>query len=145
MIKRADLSVIGDGAAVLEALIEAVDNWRQGFSGRLLWIDREQAPAYDHTAKQMRPPPYKCAAERRSPRNITPHRTPKGGIRKVTVSERIGPISAIKRKYRIYAHAVQMKPNATSAIHASGLPQLAGGFMAVEIPKNGTRNSVAPI
>jgi len=30
MIKRADLSVIGDGAAVLQALIVAVDNWRQG-------------------------------------------------------------------------------------------------------------------
>ena len=29
MIKRADLSVIGDGAAILEALIVAVDNWRQ--------------------------------------------------------------------------------------------------------------------
>ena len=29
MIKRADLSVIGDSAAVLEALIVAVDNWRQ--------------------------------------------------------------------------------------------------------------------
>ena len=28
MIKRADLSVIGDGAAVLQALIAAVDNWR---------------------------------------------------------------------------------------------------------------------
>ena len=30
MIKRADLSVIGDGTAVLHALIVAVDNWRQG-------------------------------------------------------------------------------------------------------------------
>ncbi|MEB0208856.1 electron transfer flavoprotein subunit alpha/FixB family protein [Pseudomonas sp. CCC3.1] len=30
MIKRADLSVIGDGTAVLQALIEAVDNWRHG-------------------------------------------------------------------------------------------------------------------
>ncbi|MFJ7882462.1 electron transfer flavoprotein subunit alpha/FixB family protein [Pseudomonas sp. NPDC096917] len=30
MIKRADLSVIGDGAAVLQALIAAVDNWRHG-------------------------------------------------------------------------------------------------------------------
>ncbi len=30
MIKRADLSVIGEGAAILEALIAAVDNWRQG-------------------------------------------------------------------------------------------------------------------
>ena len=32
MIKRADLSVIGDGAAVLEALIVAVDNWRNATS-----------------------------------------------------------------------------------------------------------------
>ena len=32
MIKRADLSVIGDGAAVLEALIVAVDNWRNASS-----------------------------------------------------------------------------------------------------------------
>ena len=32
MIKRADLSVIGDGAAVLEALIVAVDNWRNANS-----------------------------------------------------------------------------------------------------------------
>ena len=30
MIKRADLSVIGEGSAILEALIAAVDNWRQG-------------------------------------------------------------------------------------------------------------------
>lgn len=30
MIKRADLSVIGEGGAILEALIAAVDNWRQG-------------------------------------------------------------------------------------------------------------------
>ena len=30
MIKRADLSVIGDGEAVLQALIAAVDNWRHG-------------------------------------------------------------------------------------------------------------------
>ena len=30
MIKRADLSVIGDGEAVLQALIVAVDNWRHG-------------------------------------------------------------------------------------------------------------------
>jgi Electron transfer flavoprotein, alpha subunit len=30
MIKRADLSVIGEGTAILEALIAAVDNWRQG-------------------------------------------------------------------------------------------------------------------
>ena len=30
MIKRADLSVIGEGTALLEALIAAVDNWRQG-------------------------------------------------------------------------------------------------------------------
>lgn len=30
MIKRADLSVIGDGTAILEALIVAVDNWRSG-------------------------------------------------------------------------------------------------------------------
>ena len=30
MIKRADLSVIGDGTAVLQALIAAVDNWRHG-------------------------------------------------------------------------------------------------------------------
>ena len=29
MIKRADLSVIGDGAAILQALIVAVDKWRQ--------------------------------------------------------------------------------------------------------------------
>ena len=29
MIKRADLSVIGDGAAILQALIAAVDNWRK--------------------------------------------------------------------------------------------------------------------
>jgi len=29
MIKRADLSVIGDGAAMLQALIAAVDNWRK--------------------------------------------------------------------------------------------------------------------
>ena len=33
MIKRADLSVIGDGTAVLEALIVAVDNWRNASSG----------------------------------------------------------------------------------------------------------------
>ena len=32
MIKRADLSVIGDSAAVLEALIVAVDNWRNASS-----------------------------------------------------------------------------------------------------------------
>ena len=32
MVKRADVSVIGDGAAVLEALIEAVDNWRSATS-----------------------------------------------------------------------------------------------------------------
>ena len=30
MIKRADLSVIGDSAAILQALIEAVDNYRNG-------------------------------------------------------------------------------------------------------------------
>ncbi|ALE90714.1 electron transfer flavoprotein subunit alpha [Pseudomonas versuta] len=30
MIKRADLSVIGEGGAILEALTAAVDNWRQG-------------------------------------------------------------------------------------------------------------------
>ncbi|MBC3420774.1 electron transfer flavoprotein subunit alpha/FixB family protein [Pseudomonas sp. L7] len=30
MIKRADLSVIGDSAAILQALIEAVDNYRSG-------------------------------------------------------------------------------------------------------------------
>lgn len=30
MIKRADLSVIGDGQAVLQALTEAVEQWRQG-------------------------------------------------------------------------------------------------------------------
>ena len=30
MIKRADLSVIGDSAAILQALIEAVDNFRNG-------------------------------------------------------------------------------------------------------------------
>ncbi len=30
MIKRADLSVIGDSAAILKALIEAVDNFRSG-------------------------------------------------------------------------------------------------------------------
>ncbi len=30
MLKRADLSVIGDGEAVLQALIAAVDNWRHG-------------------------------------------------------------------------------------------------------------------
>ena len=29
MIKRADLSVIGDAALVLEALLAAVDKWRQ--------------------------------------------------------------------------------------------------------------------
>jgi len=28
MIKRADLAVIGDSAAILQALIEAVDNYR---------------------------------------------------------------------------------------------------------------------
>lgn len=33
MIKRADLSVIGEGTAILEALIAAVDNWRQGARG----------------------------------------------------------------------------------------------------------------
>lgn len=30
MIKRADLSVIGDGAAILQALMAAVDKWRSG-------------------------------------------------------------------------------------------------------------------
>ncbi|MQU64978.1 electron transfer flavoprotein subunit alpha/FixB family protein, partial [Pseudomonas sp. FSL R10-1350] len=30
MIKRADLSVIGDGTAVLQALIAAVEQWRHG-------------------------------------------------------------------------------------------------------------------
>jgi electron transfer flavoprotein alpha subunit len=30
MIKRADLSVIGDSSAILQALIEAVDNFRSG-------------------------------------------------------------------------------------------------------------------
>ena len=30
MIKRADVSVIGDATAILEALIVAVDNWREG-------------------------------------------------------------------------------------------------------------------
>ena len=30
MIKRADLSVIGEGGAILQALIEAVDKWRSG-------------------------------------------------------------------------------------------------------------------
>ena len=30
MVKRADLSVVGDSAAVLEALIAAVDKWRRG-------------------------------------------------------------------------------------------------------------------
>ena len=43
MIKRADLSVIGDGSAVLEALISAVDNWRQDTLAPGL-SQRESAP-----------------------------------------------------------------------------------------------------
>ncbi len=89
----------------------------------------------NHTAKQISPPPYKCAAEERSPRNITPHSTPKGGIRKATVSERTGPISAIKRKYRMYAHGVQMKPSATSAIIPLGYPNSPVGLLRVRFRK----------
>ncbi len=41
------VAVIGAGAAGSAAVATLR---RQGFSGRLLWIDREQAPAYDRTA-----------------------------------------------------------------------------------------------
>ncbi|QHD07265.1 FAD-dependent oxidoreductase [Pseudomonas sp. R76] len=41
------VAVIGAGAAGTAAVAALR---RQGFSGRLLWIDREQAPAYDRTA-----------------------------------------------------------------------------------------------
>ncbi|MNF15968.1 hypothetical protein D3C80_2187920 [compost metagenome] len=55
---------------------------------------------------------------------------PNGGIRNVTVMLRSGPISAISRKYKMYAHAVQTKPTASTQSQTSGCAQVTGASVA---------------